>query len=145
MTFQQSIKTCLFYKYFFVFKGRASRSEFWWFMLFIGLCNVVSVLVFGRLPYRIGGSLSLIVSLLLLPANLGVTVRRFHDRNLKGWWLLLPIGMLLLWLAGGESSSQGVSLVNTAMCLGYLLVLVLPGQPGANRFGPVPGGEVRKN
>lgn len=138
MTFSQSLKTCLLKKYFFVFKGRASRSEFWWFMLFILVVDAASFLIFGRLPARPGISLSLIVSLLLLPPNLGVTVRRFHDRNLRGWWIIIPIASVFLWMAGGQQSSQMMDILNMLMGLGYLLILILPGQPETNRFGPPP-------
>lgn len=138
MNFQDSIKTCLGPKYLFKFAGRAPRSEFWWFMLFICLVNLAVGLISALLPPMIAASLSLAVSLLLLPANLGVTVRRFHDRNLSGWWLLLPIGALFLWILSGgaqQAANPAAALISLAMCLGYLLILCLPGTAGPNRYG----------
>lgn len=142
MTFQQSVKTCLTQKYFFVFKGRASRSEFWWFMLFICLVNLASSLLLQGLPLTTQATISLVISLALLPANIGVTVRRLHDRNMAGWWILAPIATLVFWVLSGqwqnpETNTTG-SVVCLGMCLCYLVVLCMPGQVGANRFGEQP-------
>lgn len=141
MTFGQSVKTCLAQKYFFKFQGRASRSEFWWFMLFIALINGASTLILNQLPARVAASIGLIISLLLLPPNLGAAVRRLHDRNMRGWWLLLPIGAVFFWLlSGGPAAPQNplTSLVSLSMSLAYLIILCLPGKNGPNRFGPDP-------
>ncbi len=138
MTFKQSIKDGLGLKYFFKFEGRASRSEFWWFMLFIFLVNLGTGFVFFFLPPKVGASLSLVISLVLLPPNLGVTVRRLHDRNMSGWWLLVPVGCLLLTILAGGENSLLANLCSLAMCLGYLAILCMPGQPGPNRFGNPP-------
>lgn len=137
MNFQQSVKTCLGPKYLFAFNGRASRSEFWWFMLFIGLVNFCAGILFSFFPAGLAAALSLGISLALFPANLGVTVRRLHDRNLRGWWLLLPL-LSLVPFALGAAISQTNSILATAMCLIYLIILCMPGQPAPNRFGPPP-------
>lgn len=139
MTFGQSIRTCLGPKYLFKFQGRASRSEFWWFMLFIFLVNFAAGLIFSILPMMAGASLSLAVSLMLLPANLGVTVRRLHDRNMAGWWLLVPIGCLVLAILFGAGDNILGNAVSLSMCICYLAILCMPGQQGENRFGPEPG------
>lgn len=80
------------------------------------------------------------ISLALLSPNLGVTVRRLHDRNLSGWWLLVPIGSLLLWLLGrgapGAGAAPASALLSLSMCVCYLAILSLPGTAGPNRFGP---------
>lgn len=138
MTFGQSVRTCLGQKYLFKFQGRASRSEFWWFMLFIFLVNFAAGLIFSILPMMAGASLSLAVSLMLLPANLGVTVRRLHDRNMAGWWLLAPIGCLVLAILFGTGDSILGNAVSLSMCVCYLAILCMPGQRGENRFGPEP-------
>lgn len=138
MTFKESIETCLLQKYLFVFKGRASRAEFWWFMLFIALVNIGCGIILQFLPPQIAGSLSLVISLLLFPANLGVTVRRLHDRNMRGWWLLVPLLTLLFWAAGGQTQNNVANLVSLGMCLCYLIILCMPGQEGPNRFGEAP-------
>ena len=141
MTFTEIIKQDLGKKYFFYFKGRASRSEFWLFMLFIFLVNLFVGILSSFLPIIVGQSLSIIVSLLLFPANLGVTVRRLHDRNLKGWWLLLPITPFLFWmLMGGFNSppNMALSILSLVLSLCYLIILCLPGTNGPNNFGDKP-------
>lgn len=141
MTFSESIKVCLGPKYLFKFQGRASRAEFWWFMLFIFLVNLASGFVFSLFTPVMAASLSFLISLILFPANLGVTVRRFHDRNLSGWWLLLPALLLSLWImAGDQASHAGMisSAVSLTMCVCYLAILCMPSQPEANRFGTPP-------
>lgn len=141
MTFSESVKLCLGPKYLFKFAGRAPRSEFWWFMLFIFLVNIGAGFVFTLFPPLFSASLSLILSLILLPANLGVTVRRFHDRNLSGWWLLLPSGLLAVWiLAGGPAQQPGLitSAISLAVCVCYLAILCSPSQPGPNKYGQPP-------
>ena len=90
MTFQESITTC--FKKYADFSGRASRSEYWWFILFYflasGACSIIS--------QTLGGLFSLAV---LLP-SLAAASRRLHDTNRSGWWqliVLLPlIGMIVL-------------------------------------------------
>lgn len=143
MTFTQSVRKCLGPGYLFVVRGRASRSEFWWFMLFIFLVNLAGGMLFSLFPPMLGASLSLVLSLLLLPPNLGVTVRRLHDRNLRGWWLLLPLGALAFWGLSGGVMSPVNNILNFSMSLCYLIILCLPGQPGANRFGPEPADSMK--
>lgn len=140
MTFKESVKINLTSQYFFYFRGRASRSEFWWLMLFIALVNAAVSALDVILPREIGAGLSLAISLILLPPNLGVTVRRFHDRGLSGWWLLLPVLSLGGWALAGRGASIAMpgNLLSCVMCLVYLAILCLPSQPKANRFGPPP-------
>lgn len=137
MTFRQSVETCLGPEYLFKFRGRASRSEFWWFMLFILLVQCGLALLEIVLPIAIMLPILFIVPILLLPANLGVTVRRFHDRNLSGWWLLLPALMYFMWILNGPGSVFG-SLLSLAATLGYLAVLCMPSQMLPNKYGPPP-------
>lgn len=129
--------------YFFKFRGRASRSEFWWFMVFILAIQAIMLLLQAMLPVKLVSFILVIVPLLLFPANLGVTVRRFHDRNLSGWWLLAPILLYFFWLLGG-ASSQFSSLLSLAATLAYLAVLCMPSQPLPNKYGPPPA-EALKN
>lgn len=138
MTFKESIDTCLKKKYFFKFDGRASRSEFWWFMLFILAVNLITGLLVFLLPPILAGSISVIVSLLLFPANLGVTVRRFHDRNLSGWWILLPLGSAVLAIFFGTGDNILINSLYLAMSAGYLIILCMPSYPAPNRYGAVP-------
>jgi uncharacterized membrane protein YhaH (DUF805 family) len=90
MEFQEAVRVCLA-KYF-DFEGEASRPEFWWFLLFIFVVNLALAVVSSKLS----GAFSLAM---LLPF-LAVAVRRLHDTNRSGWWLLiwfLPlVGLVVL-------------------------------------------------
>jgi uncharacterized membrane protein YhaH (DUF805 family) len=90
MTFAESIRTC-FNKYV-DFNGVASRSEFWWFILFLVIVSVV----LNSVSSTIGGLFTLAT---LLP-QLAVGARRLHDTGRSGWWqllLLIPlIGLIVL-------------------------------------------------
>lgn len=112
MGFGQAVSTCL--RKYAEFEGRASRSEYWYFALFCLLLSIAEQLFSLPLALR-----SLVNLALLLP-SLAVTTRRLHDRDHSGWhqlWGLTGIGLLFP----------------------LLYWLVLPTQPGANRFGPAPG------
>lgn len=89
MTFYESIRACLT-KYA-EFNGRASRSEFWWFTLFVTL--VASALVYVSEAL---GSVFLIATLLPL---LAAGTRRLRDSGKSGWWqlfLLAPFGIIVV-------------------------------------------------
>ena len=92
MTFGLSISTCL--RKYVTFSGRASRSEFWWWYLFSILVNW-AVQIVGTL---VGETtiISLVVGLILLLPNLAVTVRRYHDSDHSGWWVVCPIYNIVL-------------------------------------------------
>lgn len=137
MTFAQSLTRNLGPEYLFKFRGRASRSEYWWFLLFIFLVDMGLVVLIRLLP-EVGVIINFAIGLILLPPNIGVTVRRLHDRNLSGWWLLIPLLMLFLWLATGGKGSELSNILSFFMGVGFLIILLLPGTPGPNRFGPSP-------
>jgi uncharacterized membrane protein YhaH (DUF805 family) len=107
------------------FEGRARRAEYWYFVLFYALSIVALAIVdgvVGTFSEEIGiGLLSGIFVLATFVPTLAVTVRRLHDTDRSGWWVLLDlvpfIGVLVL-----------------------LVFTVLDSQPGANRFGPNPKG-----
>lgn len=122
MTFNEAIRTC-FAKYV-DFSGRASRSEYWWFVLFILLGNFVlsffDAAIFGTAvdgqPVSVLGG---IWSLALLLPSIAVGVRRLHDLDKSGWWLLLVLIPLIGFLV-------------------LLFFFVQKGTNGPNRFGPDP-------
>jgi uncharacterized membrane protein YhaH (DUF805 family) len=92
MNFTDAVKTC-FNKYA-DFKGRASRSEFWWFQLFYILAALIGMMINPVL----GG----IAYLAMLLPLLSVSIRRLHDKNKSGWFYLLvfvPLAgiLLLVW------------------------------------------------
>ncbi|MFN2324059.1 MAG: DUF805 domain-containing protein, partial [Trueperaceae bacterium] len=82
MEFTTAVRTVLTENYA-NFRGRARRSEFWWFVLFTLVCTVA----LGAVADLLAGLFSLAV---LLPA-IGVAVRRLHDVDRSGWWYLLVL------------------------------------------------------
>jgi|TARA_B110000444_G_scaffold113060_1_gene106677 uncharacterized membrane protein YhaH (DUF805 family) len=102
MDIQTSIKTC-FNKYA-TFSGRASRSEYWFFILFGILGGIVTLIIDVMiLDYSIESEytpINLIFSLILIIPSIAVACRRLHDVNKSGWWQLIWLtiigGILLL-------------------------------------------------
>ena len=89
VTFFESIRVCLT-KYA-EFNGRASRSEFWWFALFV-------TLVAAALTYLSQSLVNVFLVAILLPL-LAAGSRRLHDIGKSGWWLLFmlaPVGGIIL-------------------------------------------------
>ena len=112
MTFGESVTTCL--KKYFVFEGRASRSEYWWFQLIVTPSYFISTFIENEVSYIFLG----ITLFTLIPA-ISAGVRRLHDTNRSGFFLLISfipfIGGLIL-----------------------LFFLIPEGTKGKNRFGPNP-------
>ena len=101
-------------KRYFDFSGRSRRKEYWMFFLLMMIVNVVT-----NILASIGGSASMIGAVISIAFFLGsivpgiaVAVRRAHDTDKSGWFMLIPIYNLIL--------------------------AVTEGNKGANRFGPDP-------
>lgn len=80
-----------------VFNGRATRSEFWYFVLFSTIVSLICAI----LDYVIGsdlGVIGLIYSLAVLLPYIGVTIRRLHDINKSGWWQLIALIPIIGWI-----------------------------------------------
>ncbi len=105
MNFQSSIKTC--FNKFAVFSGRASRSEFWFFVLFGFLGGIIAIIIDVMIlgyPYEENGPINLIFSVAIIIPSIAVAARRLHDINKSGWWQLLWITiiggiLLIIWHA----------------------------------------------
>lgn len=107
------------------FQGRARRREYWWFEVFtviVGLpLFIVDAMIVGVdtvAQYGIGPLGGLAVLFFIIP-NFAVSVRRLHDRDKSGWWLLISILPLI----------------------GFIFLFyqyISSGTPGDNRFGPDP-------
>lgn len=135
MTFIQSVQTCLGPKYFFKFAGRASRSEYWWFVLFTSLVNIGSAF-FWLFPQNFAVTLNLLLAVALFPPSLGVTVRRLHDRDLSGGWVAVPLILVaVLGVLGQVALNAFADLLTFGVSVAFLIILCLPGKPGVNRFG----------
>ena len=106
-----------------VFSGRASRPEYWYFtMVWLVVATVLAFIdgILGTMSTRSGmGLLSGVFGLAVLLPALAVTVRRLHDSDRSGWWCL-------------------VSLVPVVGALVLLVLMLLKGTAGPNRFGSGP-------
>jgi len=110
------------------FTGRAFRSEFWYWCLFAFLvavaAQIIDVILFPGSFSKGASPVSSLVSLGLLLPNLGVLVRRLHDIDRSGWWVLIVLIPLIGWIVLIYWACQ-------------------PGTPAPNRFGPDPLGGAR--
>ncbi len=129
MTFGEAIKSC--FKKYVTFSGRAPRSEYWWFALFVFIGNLalsfLDSFMFGTVVTTPGGFeaytntpvFSGLFGLATFLPSISVAVRRLHDVDRSGWWYwialvpLIGIILLIVWFAS-------------------------KGTPGPNRFGPDP-------
>jgi len=136
------------------FSGRASRPEYWWYTLAVVIAAIVVSIVENivGLDQMVGpyGPLSLILMLGLLLPGLAVTVRRLHDTNRSGWWLLIVIvpycivGIVsVMAMRSGSMGTLGtaglLSIVALIGAIVLLIFMVLPGTPGDNSYGPPAG------
>ncbi len=106
VSFQSSIQTCL--SKFATFSGRAGRPEYWWFQLFYALVLIAGGVVDGL--NNLSVFLPLVYVVLFLP-TLAVTVRRLHDIDRSGWWVLLAfvpvVGTIALLVGLCQRGSAG--------------------------------------
>ena len=83
------------------FSGRASRVEYWWFVLFIVLADIIATavdtVVLGT-DLEDTRPLAAIWGLATLIPSLAIGVRRLHDINKSGWWLLLWFVLVIGWI-----------------------------------------------
>lgn len=117
MDFWSAVKSC-FAKYA-TFRGRAPRSEYWYFTLFCVLLSIAASFLDAALFHQQSGALSGIEALVTILPSLAVSVRRLHDVDKSGWWLLMIFVPIL----------------------GWILLLVwncTRGMTGVNRFGDDP-------
>lgn len=125
MTFIESIKTCL--RKYANFSGRASRSEFWWWILFVNILFFALQIIAGLInnPDTIT-----IAPLLLGIPTIAIMVRRLHDFNSAGIWIFPII------LAQVVFSIHWIPAIIFATFM--LLFFCKKGTVGANRFGEDP-------
>lgn len=95
------------------FEGRASRREFWYFVLanfIIGFILGVIESIIWDYPYRERETiLSDIYSLLVLLPSLAVGARRLHDIDKSGWWMLVPLYNIYLFAQKGHPGTNRFS------------------------------------
>jgi uncharacterized membrane protein YhaH (DUF805 family) len=117
MGMQEAVSKC--FSNYVGFEGRAARPEYWWWVLFIivvaVVLQIIGSILFGADSSAAGALAGLFYLVTLLP-SLAVSVRRLHDTDRSGWWLLIGFIPLI----GG---------------LILLFFMVQAGTPGPNRFG----------
>ena len=126
MSFGDSVKNCLINNYA-GFSGRASRSEYWFWVLFTILVSIVTGITDGFVfGWDLGDPtwITDIISLFFILPGLSVFVRRLHDVGQSGWWILssiliLPILLLIYWS-------------------------IIEGDANANEYGAVPTNRINK-
>lgn len=100
-----------------VFSGRARRAEFWWFTLISTIISIILQVV--EQVIGLDDILSGLYSLGVLLPSIGVAIRRLHDTDRSGWWLLLIFIPILGWIA-------------------LLVFYFQDGDPQPNQYGPSP-------
>ncbi|MEQ9488247.1 MAG: DUF805 domain-containing protein [Alphaproteobacteria bacterium] len=107
------------------FTGRARRKEYWLFALLYFIVNLVFAVIGGSLysasSLQALNTVSIVIVLVLFLPSLAVTVRRLHDTDRSGWWVL-------------------ISLIPVIGTIWLLVLLVLPGTRGSNNYGEDPLG-----
>jgi uncharacterized membrane protein YhaH (DUF805 family) len=127
------------------FNGRASRMEFWVFLIFGTLLTLAARYFDGldgvRVPIAMGmGTAEAVATLIVLLPTVAVGVRRLHDTGRSGWWTML---IYLPWLATLATVDRPALLLVTAGALivggvAWIVLMVLPGDPAVNAFGDPP-------
>lgn len=115
MTFSEAVKSG--FDHYVKFDGRASRPAYWWWFLFTILVAVAASIIDAAIGSF--GVISGIAGLALLLPGLSVAIRRLHDTDHSGWWVL--IGLIPI--------------------IGFIVLLVFylrQSDPGENRYGPPP-------
>lgn len=145
-----------FFKKYATFNGRASRGEYWWVVLFLALVQIV----FTILDSATNGSSAITLlqdlwSLAIFVPQLALSVRRLHDANLSGWWIIVPyiltvIGIILMFAGGigvvlsaasnmtSLPTGLGAAIIGILMALVggimFLVFALLPSKPEGARF-----------
>ncbi len=119
-TFGSAISIC-FGKYA-TFSGRAPRAEYWYFVLFQVLVNIAIGIV-GAASSEVGNAFSIIFALAIFLPGLAATIRRLHDLDRSGWWVLIVL----------------VPIVGAILLIVWFCTR---GTRGPNRFGPENGAAI---
>jgi len=93
MGFGEATRTCLSKNV--TFSGRASRAEFFFLNLFVFIASLVGAAIGAAIRARLFGE---IIGLGLLLPIIAVSVRRLHDIDRSGWWMLLNFVPLIGWI-----------------------------------------------
>ena len=117
VTFGEAVNKALAHN----FNGRASRSEYWWYVLFTAILGMAIGFILGIFGAgtSVVSAIQGVVSLALLLPGLGLSVRRLHDISKNGWWIF-------------------IALIPLAGAILLLVWFCKPSDPGSNEYGPEP-------
>jgi uncharacterized membrane protein YhaH (DUF805 family) len=118
MNFQDAVRTCL--TKFADFRGRARRSEFWFFALFNVLVQLVAAAL-DAVIFNYATIFSALATLGLLLPGIAVAARRLHDTGRSAWWLLIGFVPVIGFIA-------------------LIYFYIQRGDAGPNQYGPDPRG-----
>jgi uncharacterized membrane protein YhaH (DUF805 family) len=124
------------------FSGRAVRSEYWYWALFVGIVTVATRLLdYAILGNRIGPFRIIWDFATLLP-SIGLAVRRLHDTDRTGWWFVTIMGaVVLVGVLTLFFHLPFLLLFAIILSIGILVYLFCqPGTAGPNSYGPDPFG-----
>ena len=129
-----AISVC--YRKYFDFKGRASKSEFWSFFLFLAIVGIVLVLLFFVLLGSEGVTVWVLILLFILNffPYIAVTARRLHDFGRSGWiqCIFIIIGG---WTDDFLGTGEVIYWITTVI---FFIYISQKSTPGENKFGSVP-------
>jgi uncharacterized membrane protein YhaH (DUF805 family) len=94
------------WKKFAEFKGRARRKEYWYFVLFNVIIQMVLSFIGRSISQNAYTILTSLYSLAIIIPTIAVGVRRMHDTEHSGWWLLVPIVNLVFALTEGTKGDN---------------------------------------
>ena len=154
VSFPQAVN--LGFKNYFKFSGRATRAEYWWWLLFTVLAGIVLNVVDTLTDAM--GMVGFLFELAILVPSFALGARRLHDINRTGWWLLWFLGSFPMAAIGGGILLVSFFLLDNfliltvlgfAMAIGFgilgiigVIVLIVwaikQGDEGLNKYGPDP-------
>jgi len=149
MNLAQSVKTC--FKKILNIQGRASRSEYWWFMLFFAFVPVLTmyglILIVSFLLALLGienfpiESLTIVIAVLVFApvvvALTTVSVRRLHDLNKSGWYIAVYYALDAIAIIPGISPTLSNVLIwlSTGFFFYLIVIFMFKGSNKKNKYG----------
>lgn len=141
-------------KFYLSAEGRVCRKDFWlkFVLVLVGVIVAVSLLDSALFPapaassFNQSGPLETIANLILLWPQIAVTTKRFHDRNMSGWWqvafnVVILAGVGLGFASMGAGSGMlvgGIAIAAIAAVTELVMLGFLPGTKGSNKYGDDP-------
>ena len=129
------------------FSGRAIRSEYWYWILFVSMVTLAATLLDVAIVKHRHGPLERVWQLVTFLPGLALAVRRLHDIDRSAWWIALPLSVIgvfaaILLLFTVSNILLPIMMAFIAICIFVVLInwFCLPGTPGPNRYGADPFG-----